>query len=166
MKTLLLTTLLCVTACLISNADSFSVPDQPTTLTAISRADFLKFALAADAMKTAAETRMASLEAEIAALNNVIAEGDTLTRYEQQKLQQLTQELSTCEADLNEARRVFNLIRDGLPRRYRKLLEATPSFMMLYDCLGNYEADLKRRGGRLFVLGTIAGGVFGFFLFR
>ncbi|MEZ0485438.1 hypothetical protein [Fibrella aquatica] len=167
MRTLLLSICLCVIACLASAQPPRTLPaDFPKSLTAISITDFYKFAQAADNVYVQAEARIAALKAELAAIHNVVAQGDTLTSYDQAKQRRLEAELSTAEAELSEARRVYNLIRDALPRRYRKRIEATPTFMMLYDCLSQYEADLKRRSGRLFVVGVAIGSVGTFLLLR
>lgn len=156
MKTLLLITILCAAACLTSLAQQ---PDLPRSITAVSLADFRKFAAAADTLKARAERRINALQQELAALNEARLSGTKLTEYDEEKQRELVRELSFTEADLREANRVYALIIDNLPRRYRRQAKVSP--MAIYECLTDYESRLIRRAKRTFVIGNVLGFVAG-----
>ncbi|NID13782.1 hypothetical protein [Fibrivirga algicola] len=162
MKRLLMITMCCA-SCLLSLAQtpSSAFPELPTSLTAISMPVLRAYVRAADSLRVASERRIVALTGELAALNTVVLKGETLTAYDEAKHNELTAQLTIAQGKLEEANRVINRCWELLPRRYRN-----QAGLSLYDAFMQYEADLKRRGGRLLVIGTALGGIIGFFLFR
>ena len=153
MKTLLLSMILCVFACLCSPLCAQKIG--PKTACEVENAQFRALIVAADTLRSRAERRITSLVNQLAILDKARVDEGHLTAYDEERRAEQMQQLGDCHADIDEANRVFVLARDKLPRRYQKLAAVSPAALL--TCYDDYIDRLQRRSWRMGGVGFITG---------